>query len=111
MGSMLNDSPSPFDHMIKTNFETHLELTLLANPDLICKYPHYRDVMQHFMQRLGLSFNNLQVPALLPVDLTLRYTSTCAPSQNLLSSALRTLLPSTLQPKHEEDSDGIASDH
>jgi hypothetical protein len=46
LGSMLNDSPSPFDHMIKTNFETHLELTLLANPDLICKYPHYREVME-----------------------------------------------------------------
>jgi hypothetical protein len=37
--SLLSHSSSPFDHMIKTNFDTHLELTLLANPYLICKYP------------------------------------------------------------------------
>jgi len=37
--SLLNGSDSIFDQMILSNFNTHLELTLLTNPELMSKYP------------------------------------------------------------------------
>lgn len=55
LGSLLNGSTSLFDSMILQNFNTHLHLTLLSNPSLIEKYPHYRHFMDAFMEQIGLS--------------------------------------------------------
>lgn len=75
LASLLNNSPSVFDQMIKQNFDTHLELTILSNPDLICKYPHYGQVMANFMKNIGLTYSQLHIPEAIPLDLTLRYPS------------------------------------
>lgn len=40
--SILNDSESLFDQIILNNFNQHLQLTLLSNPELIQKYPGYQ---------------------------------------------------------------------
>ena len=82
--------------MIKSNFDTHLELTLLSNPDLICKYPQYKEVMTKFMQKHGLSVNQLHVPELIPVDLTLRYESNLPRGSQALHDAIQPLLVPSL---------------
>lgn len=76
LSGLLSGSQSIFDQMIVSNFNTHLELTLLTNADLISKYPHYKQVMARFMTRLGLSSLSLSLPlANRSSDLTLRYSN------------------------------------
>jgi len=75
LGSLLNNSSSIFDEIIQANFNTHLELTLLSNPELISKYPHYRDVMNGFMERMGIANHSLITQETVLLDLTLRYPS------------------------------------
>lgn len=40
--SILNDSPCIFDQLLLSNFNTHLHLTLLSNPELINEYDNYQ---------------------------------------------------------------------
>jgi hypothetical protein len=76
LAGLLSGSQSIFDRMIMQNFNTHLELTLLTNADLINKYPHYKQVMARFMSRLGFSSLSLSLPlANRSTDLTLRYSN------------------------------------
>ncbi|CDW86779.1 UNKNOWN [Stylonychia lemnae] len=44
---ILQTSDCIFDKTILNNFQTHLQLTLLANPELIIKYQHYQDFISH----------------------------------------------------------------
>ena len=47
--SLLSDSKSVFDRIILQNFNTHLSLTLLSNPDLISKFPDYNTYIRAFL--------------------------------------------------------------
>ena len=55
LGSLLTGSECIFDKIILSNFNTHLELTLLSNPELMSKYPQYKQIMSRFTSKLGLS--------------------------------------------------------
>jgi hypothetical protein len=61
--------------MILRNFNTHLELTLLSNPELMSKYPQYKQIMTHFMNKIGISPVCLNLPQVSQTDLTLRYSN------------------------------------
>lgn len=71
----MNESQSVLDKLILSNFNTHLELTLISNPHLLSKYPHYKALMSDFMTKVGLSPFDLNVPLTYQHDLTLRYSS------------------------------------
>ena len=62
--SLLSDSKSVFDRIILQNFNTHLSLTLLSNPDLISKYPDYNSYIRTFLSSQGLSLGLLDRPLL-----------------------------------------------
>ena len=62
--SMLSESKSVFDRIILQNFNTHLSLTLLSNPELISKYPYYNDFIRAFLSSQGLSHGLLDRPLL-----------------------------------------------
>lgn len=62
--SMLSESKSVFDRIILQNFNTHLSLTLLSNPELISKYSYYADFIRAFLLSKGLSHDLLDRPLL-----------------------------------------------
>jgi len=62
--SLLSDSKSVFDRIILQNFNTHLSLTLLSNPDLISKHPDYNTYIRAFLSSQGLSLGLLDRPLL-----------------------------------------------
>jgi hypothetical protein len=62
--SLLSDSKSVFDRIILQNFNTHLSLTLLSNPDLISKFPDYNTYIRAFLSSQGLSLALLDRPLL-----------------------------------------------
>ena len=62
--SLLSRSKSVFDRMILQNFNTHLQLTLLSNPDLIRKHQTYLDFVKNFLSSSGLPSCFLYAPYL-----------------------------------------------
>jgi hypothetical protein len=52
--SLLSGSKSVFDQMILQNFNTHMQLTLLSNPELIDKYSYYKDFSRQFLTHFKL---------------------------------------------------------
>ena len=52
--SLLSGSKSVFDRMILQNFNTHMQLTLLSNPELIDKYSYYKDFTRQFLAHFNL---------------------------------------------------------
>jgi hypothetical protein len=40
--SILENSECIFDKIILNNFNTHMQLTILTNPDLLVKYENYQ---------------------------------------------------------------------
>jgi hypothetical protein len=46
--NILAGSDCIFDKLILQNFNTHLQLTLLANPNIYLKFPNYADFIGMF---------------------------------------------------------------
>jgi hypothetical protein len=56
--SVLNTSDCIFDKLILNNFNTHLQLTLLTNPNLQASFKNYADFISIFGYGQNIQYSN-----------------------------------------------------